>query len=377
MPLKPGLRRHAAWLLAGLAALLVGCATQDQGADGPEATVTPAEGRALILRLLPPSLADRSGWARDMYAALAALEIQPKAGNICAVIAITEQESGFRVNPSIPNLPDIARKEIERQRERAGIPSLAVHAALALPSSNGKSYRERLDAATTELQLSDIFEDFIGQVPLGKRFLADRNPVRTGGPMQVSVAYAQAHAEGKPYPYPVSDSLRREVFTRRGGLYFGIAHLLDYPAAYDDYVYRFADFNAGHYASRNAAFQKAVAAASGIPLALDGDLLRYERGEPAEEAGATELAARRLAKPLNMSPDQIRRDLERGRTQDFERTRLYARVFALADKLNGGPLPRAVVPAILLQSSKFTRKLTTDWFARRVAGRDPSCRARA
>src|SRR6185295_1140729 len=148
------------------------------------------------------------------------------------------------------------------------------------------------DMVRTELQLSEIYEDFIDKVPLGKRFLADRNPVRTGGPMQVSVSFAEAFAEAKPYPYPVTGNIRHEVFTRRGGVYFGIAHLLDYPAPYDRMLYRFADFNAGQYASRNAAFQNAVTQVSGIPLDPDGDLLRYDHGEPTRVPGSTELALR-------------------------------------------------------------------------------------
>jgi hypothetical protein len=212
-------------------------------------------------------------------------------------------------------------------------------------------------------------------VPLGRRLFAGWNPVRTGGPMQVAIDFAERHADGKPYPYPVQRSLRDEVFTRRGGMYFGIAHLLDYPAAYDRPLYRFADFNAGHWASRNAALQNAISLASGIPLALDGDLV--VRGGSQAAPGATESAARVLAARLDMSVSAIRRDLERGDGPDLERTTLHQRVFTLAEKTEGRTLPRAVVPRIELKSPKITRRLTTAWFANRVDERYRRCLARA
>jgi hypothetical protein len=213
-------------------------------------------------------------------------------------------------------------------------------------------------------------------VPMGQRLFSDWNPVRTGGPMQVSVAYAQSHARSRPYPYPVDGSIRHEVFTRRGGMYFGIAHLLDYPAAYDKPLYRFADYNAGHYASRNAALQNAIAVASGIPLVLDGDLVRHD-DNGGRQPGATEAAARAMAGRLDMSEGAIRRDLDKGDGQELERSTLYQRAFALADKAAGRPLPRAVLPQIDLHGPKIQRKLTTAWFANRVDERYRSCLSRA
>jgi hypothetical protein len=357
-------------------AALAGCATTDERPRQGTRPLTADEGRALVGHLLPENVPDRGGWAVDIYAAIAALQVPPSPDNICAAVAITEQESGFRADPSVPGLAAIAWKEIDRQRERIGIPKLVLDAALALPSSNGKSYAERIYGLKTELQMSDIFDDFIGRVPLGKRFLADRNPVKTGGPMQVSVAFAEEHAAHKPYPYPVTGSIRHEVFTRRGGMYFGIAHLFDYPTHYDRTIYRFADFNAGHYASRNAAFQAAVTQVTGIPLALDGDLLRYEGGEASKDRGNTETALRVLARRINMTDADMRRDLEHEKDAQFDETALYRRVFTLAEQVSGAPLPRAVLPTIPLQSPKITRKLTTDWFARRVEERYQRCLAR-
>jgi hypothetical protein len=132
-------------------------------------------------------------------------------------------------------------------------------------------------------------------------------------------------------------------------------------------LYRFADFNAGHYASRNAAFQQAVSSLTGTRLAIDGDLLREGSIEPSH----TEMAVRKLGDRIGLGERQIRRDLERGTTLQFEETDLYRKVFELADA--AGPAARAVVPSIRLQSVKITRKLTTDWFARRVDDRYRRC----
>ena len=355
-------------------AISAGCATSD--GDGGRPGLTAPDARTLIVRLLPPNLPDRAGWAADIYAAFATQDIAATAENICAVLAVTEQESTFRADPAVPGLAAIAWQEIDRQADRAGVPKMAVHTALRLTSSNGKSYSERIDAATTEKQLSDIFEDFIGMVPLGKTFLASRNPIRTGGPMQVSIAFAEAQTASNRYPYPIAHSIRHEVFSRRGGMYFGIAHLLDYEAPYPQPLYRFADFNSGRYASRNAAFQNALSMVSGVPLVLDGDLLPPGVAADAP-AGSTELAAVALSKRLDIAASAIRRDLERGTESAFERTRLYERVFARADQANGRAVPRAVLPAITLKSPKITRKLTTEWFARRVDERYQRCMARA
>ncbi|MFJ2685237.1 DUF1615 domain-containing protein [Pseudomonas sp. NPDC087342] len=360
---------HAHRLIISLAALLVlaGCGTR-QSQEAPARK--PAEVKAQIVRLLPAKTADREGWATDIYAAFAAQEISPTTQNLCAVLAVTEQESTFQVDPPVPGLGKIARDEIDRRAAKAHIPGLLVSGALQVSSPNGKSYSDRLNAARSEKELSAIFDDFIGIVPMGRTLFGGFNPVHTAGPMQVSIEFAEQ--ETRNYPYPVTGSIRHEVFTRRGGLYFGIAHLLGYPVSYTQPLYRFADFNAGWYASRNAAFQNAVSRASGIPLALDGDLIRYDSIMP----GTTELAVRTLGKQLGMRNPTIHDQLETGKSLEFEETRLYQKVFALADKAEGRQLPRAMLPGITLESPKITRKLTTAWFAKRVDERYQRCMAK-
>ncbi len=364
MTTPPAWRSLPRTIPALLVLLLAGCVTAP-----PAPTRPPADTRSEIIRRMPARVVDRERWAADIETAFAAQRIEPNSENICAVLAVTEQESGYVANPAVANLPTIARGEIDRRAAALHVPIFVVDAALALRSPDGRSYAERLRTVRTERDLSDLYEDMIGSVPLGQRLFADYNPVQTGGPMQVGIPFAESKAAG--YPYPLEGSLRDEVFTRRGGMYFGIAHLLGYQTPYTRKVHRFADYNAGWYASRNAAFQNAVGIATGTPLALDGDLLNP--GAPLDRPGQTERAVRTLAHALRMDDRTIRDALARGNRLDFGDSDLYARLYTLAEARAGKPLPRALIPGIRLESPKITRELTTAWFAARVEERYRNC----
>ncbi|WP_042011124.1 DUF1615 domain-containing protein [Aeromonas fluvialis] len=367
-------------LLAFCAALLLaGCASDPSSAPTKEASVSnpntppamqprkPADMKSRIVRFLPRQVPDKQGWANDVVTALTSQGVTVNEHNVCSVLAVAEQEATYQADPVVPGLGKIAWQEINKRAAKLLIPEFMVRAALSINSPTGKSYAERIDKLRTEREMSEIFEDMISMLPMGKTLFGNLNPVRTGGPMQVSIAFAEANTRG--YPYPVKDSIRREVFTRRGGIWFGTKHIFGYPANYPDTLYRFADFNAGWYASRNAAFQAAVSRLSGKTLALDGDLIRYDSDLP----GNTELAVYTLANRVNMSKQAIRQSLRKGDTAEFAETDLYHRIFTLADQQAGKRQPRAILPGIQLKSPKITRNLTTAWFAKRVDDREQRC----
>ncbi|HVV96584.1 MAG TPA: DUF1615 family protein, partial [Rhodanobacteraceae bacterium] len=131
-------------------ALIAGCTTQ--GTRRPARK--PAEVRAEIVRLLPPSTDDRNGWAADIATALNALGIEPDTSNLCATLAVIGQESGYASDPAVPDLGRIARAEIDRRAAEHDVPQLLVRAALSLKSSDGRSYAERIAAVRTERELS-------------------------------------------------------------------------------------------------------------------------------------------------------------------------------------------------------------------------------
>ena len=85
---------------------------------------------------------------------------------------------------------------------------------------------------------------------------------------------------------------------------------------------------------------------------------------------------RSLARELAMENVDIRNELERADRLDFNDSRLFTQVFALAERRAGKPLPREMLPGIKLESPKISRELTTAWFATRVYERYQRCMAR-
>lgn len=326
-----------------------------------------------IANLFPDYVKDRQEWASDLYRTYDHLELAQTPSTYCASIAVVQQESSFKADPQVPGLSKLIRRELQSRADKFLIPDFVLDSALNKNSLNGKTWNQRIDALRTEQDLNQLFEDMLNQLPFGKTWLEDFIPVKTAGPMQVSIAFAKKHARENGYPFELEGSLRNEVFTREGGLYFGVAILMDYPVTYTEPIHRFADFNAGQYASRNAAFQNALNKLTGSKLVLDGDLLRYKGSTASLHPSNVEKQLRNIANQLDLTEREIRDDLLLEKTLEFNDTKTYNRVFNQAQTKAGLLLPRALIPQIRLQSPKITSNLTTAWFAKKVDLRFNDC----
>jgi hypothetical protein len=338
----------------------------------PSQVNTTSEWTGKIKTWLPNVAVDKDGWSQDIFQAFYTQKINLSKENVCAAIAIINQESSFQVEPKIPGLSQIVKKELEARREKYHVPEWILEKALNNTSPNGKTYSQRIKALRTESDINHLFDDMTNELPLGKQLLKDYNPVHTGGPMQVSLKFSEESVKETPYPFAIKRSLRDELFSRRGGVYFGVAHLLNYPANYDMMKYRFADFNSGRYASRNAAFQTLVSKITHQRLDLDGDLLAYKDGKP--EESDLEKMVLRIRGPLQMTAQEISSDLTLEKSKDFEGTGLYKNIYRLA-RMKNISVPYAIIPSIKLHSPKIKRKLTTAWFTERVGEHYQSCLA--
>jgi hypothetical protein len=193
--------------------------------------------------------------------------------------------------------------------------------------------------------------------------------------MQVSVRWAVDYARSRGWPDD-EEAVRDALYTRAGGLRFGVPRLWGYPLTDADVLYRFADYNAGQYASRNAAVQRALAQLTGLPLATDGDLLVYgpegrSTGEDSETLRVFRVFCERFVPTLPEA--RLRQDLEKGKEQRFEETSSYLALRRIHREQLGSPLPAAAIPELQLKSPKLRRGCSTSAYARSVLRHHQAC----
>jgi hypothetical protein len=346
-----------------------------------------------LIRLAEKNVEDPNGWAIDLHDVLIQHDLDVSPENVCAAIAVIDQESGFVADPVVPELGKLSEDALRQKLAKVPIAGKAMMSWLERTPSPDASFMTRIRAARTERDLDLAYRslvDYVGkntsldlvmQLGLLNKLIEDKNEIDTAGSMQVSVRFALAEAKKRRWlPATLSDvyAVRDQLYTRHGGMFYGIKQLMGYETGYNRKIYRFADYNAGRYASRNAAFQHAVASLAGSKLVLDGDLLSYGKdGKPLAKVTATELALRKLSArlKLDLQNEQIRNDLLREKSLGFTGTQTYLIVRDRFTSAFGKPPPFAAIPDIWLSSPKLSRKFTTRRFAESVDHRYQSCMA--
>jgi len=347
----------------------------------------------LLIKNARPNVQEPDGWATDLLEVFKAHAFPASKENICAAIAVIDQESNFKANPSVPGLGKLAEKSLRDKFNR--IPLLGRVGINYLDSHpiGQISYLQRIRTAKNERDLDLTYrafvEDFgrassmslIVQSGLVNSMIEERNNISTIGSMQVSVKFALDEAKSHRYiPMTLSDdyAVRDELYTRRGGMYYGAKQLLGYNTGYDRKIFRFADFNAGRYSSRNAAFQQTIGAIAKQKLATDGDLLGYAKNGSANSAVSnSEKLIRQLASKykLGLSNADIRKDLLKEKTDEFALSATYLAIKNTYLKNTGKPAPFAQLPGIDLSSPKLSHKMTTGSYAASVDRRYNKCMA--
>jgi hypothetical protein len=309
---------------------------------------------------------------------------------VCQVLAVIEQESGYDPSPPVPGLGRLAAEELEeRVVDTLGLLGQPTLAELLdrSPAEGGPTFREQLATVRTEEELDRWYRSLVdhheGRAPAvgsAVRLLAPRleerlNPVATVGSMQVSAAWAQEHPASRSLP---REAVRDALYTLEGGVHYGTLRLFATDAEAEP-LHRFADYNAGPYASRNAGFQSAVAHLAERPLQLDGDLLVYDdRGRPRRrQHGETVAALRSLVPRLGIDERQQMRDLRREKEASLERTATWRAVAEAYEQATGEPMPGPMVPQVTLDSPKLSGSWTTEVFATRTQRRYDDCLRRA
>ncbi|APU48300.1 MULTISPECIES: DUF1615 domain-containing protein [Acinetobacter] len=353
-----------------------------------------------IRKVIPARVNDRESWSQDIFDIMQELSIPKTKQNVCSIVAVVDQESNFVADPTVPGLGAKAVEEINsRLKEKfeaklgekiGGTVAGYFEDVLKNQPSPENNYMSQMRKVQTERELDLLYREIFdymaqhyhvsaltGAAKLVGQDIGEKlNPITTLGSMQVHINYAKEH---KRKAGGIAE-LRNDLYTQYGGLYYGIHRLMEYPANYDEAIYRFADYNSGMYSSRNAAFQKMLGALTEAEISLDGDLLLYNKdGDVRSTQSQTEkeLIAVFAQNNVLVTPRQIRADLKKEKEKKFEDTQTYLAVQKLYQKKTNKEPMYAVMPQVVISGPKLSRDYNTNWFASRVNGRYEQCMLKA
>ena len=345
-----------------------------------------------IAHLVRPGTEAPGEWATAVRSALMIAGQLPDADHACQVLAIIEQESGYEADPAVHDLARVVALELEAEvRDKLGFLGPGAIGMLldVAPEGEARTFRQRMDDIHTERDLDLFFRELMayhesraptlarGLELVAPRLMERLNPVRTAGSMQVQVSFAQEHELSADLG---REAVRDQLYSLEGGVRYGTLRLFAFEAGYDQPIYRFADYNAGLFASRNAAFQDALSQTMGAPLDLDGDLLIWnDRGHPTRKAGETLrlLQEWRATRAPELSESRMKKDLQQEKEHRFEQTQTWAVFGADWASSHGGKAPvYARIPEVTLDSPKLKGQWTTRDFAERVDKRYRACMQR-
>jgi hypothetical protein len=330
-----------------------------------------AQARAVLFSEDPGSWGDR--WLRSINGAFADLDIPcGDDGFLVLVLTTIQLESGVTVDPGLEN-PDLEAlftfhlQQLRRDNPIAGkllnYSGLdeAMRAKLRADTRKGHVRTEADLVRYVETDLRTWLQGYLQAhyllpAPVA-RYAAEQglpNPVNTIGPMQVNLRKAYENARTRGEAVESEAQMRDWMLERKTamerGIKEGVYQLWRIYRFYRRYLpadeavrYMTADYNAGEFSSRNAAFQQQVGVLTDRTLVLDGDLLAYQGGQPAERISNTEAAVITLLNEY--AAPNIRRDLLLEKGEAFSRTRTARRVCARFRKQTGQACAVAALPA--------------------------------
>ena len=212
---------------------------------------------ARLITAAEKNVKDPQGWAADLLDVMRLHNLPASKENICAAIAIIDQESSFVADPAVAGLGKISETALRAKMDKVPVLGRVALHFLEIKPSPSDNYLARIRSARTEHDLDLVYRAMVAdaakQSGLGlvinsgllNKQIDGRNEIDTIGSMQVSVDFALEVAKRRRWlPMSLDDvyALRDELYTRHGGMYYGVLLLLGYETGYNRKLYRFADF---------------------------------------------------------------------------------------------------------------------------------------